>query len=437
MNYLAQDSARANRILGALNMADYLRLSPQLEAVQLQAGQVLEAPGHNGTHVHFPISCAATLVSATRDGDMSELALIGREGLIGLLALLGNAPVSMQAVVLRPGLAYRLPAPVFAAAMHSSAPLQALCLRHVQNLMLQMAQGVLCSMHHSVLQRLSSWLLYHCTVTGNDQVCATHETIAHMLGVRRESITQAAGQLQSSGCLSTSRGRITINDPQAMRAQVCECFSLLANDHQQLWESPLPQAQAGPVVGAFALAERALLPEPQMASAPERMTDGDGACGARYADIYDFAPVGLLSVDSQGRLVESNLAAAILLGISRSQCLQYRFVDFLQDDARSTFDAFHREVLSGRCRRHCDLALKAAAHRGPAMVRLEATVDESGEENRMVMIDVTDTYERLRQLQEHSAERTITMPEGRSWRLGAGSARPGSATAQGTRVFAG
>lgn len=401
MNYLNPESARANRILGALPMSDYLRLSPQLESVQLQAGQVLEAGGQNAAHVHFPVSCAATLVSATRDGDTSELALMGREGLIGLPALLGNAPLAMQAVVLRPGLAFRVPAPVFAATMQASPPLQALCMRYVQNLMLQMAQGVVCSLHHSVLQRLSSWLLYHRAVTESDQVRATHETIAHMLGVRRESITQAAGQLQAHGCLTTSRGRITIDDAQALQGHVCECFSLMADDHRQLWDVPLSPSLNGWSTGGEHPGDGE--------AAPEALPRGHGE-DSRYADIYDFAPVGLLSVDSQGRLVETNLAAAILLGISRSQCHQYRFVDFVQDEARASFEAFHREVLSGRCRRHCDVALKPAAHRRPAVVRLEATVDESGEENRMVMVDVTDTYEQLQQLQTPSP-----VPERMGW----------------------
>ncbi len=415
MNYLNPESARANRILGALPMNDYLRLSPQLESVQLQAGQVLEAGGQNAAHVHFPVSCAATLVSATRDGDTSELALMGREGLIGLPALLGNAPLGMQAVVLRPGLAFRVSTPVFAATLHSSAPLQALCLRYVQNLMLQMAQGVVCSLHHSVLQRLSSWLLYHRAVTESDQVRATHETIAHMLGVRRESITQAAGQLQAHGCLTTSRGRITIDDAQALQGHVCECYGLMANDHRQLWDMPLASGLNGWSNGgghngdgdADGLAQ---------ASAREPGEDG------RYADIYDFAPVGLLSLDHQGRLVETNLAAAILLGISRSQCHQYRFADFVQEETRERFEAFHREVLSGRCRRHCDVALKAAAHRGPAVVRLEATVDESGEENRMVMVDVTDTYERLQALQARDPA-----PEPMAWWAGTAAGGAGAA----------
>ena len=394
MNMVAQDSARSNRVLGALPMADYLPLAAQLEPVQLQVGQIVEAPGVQAAHVHFPVGCAITLVSATRDGEMSELALIGREGLVGLPALLGTPSGALQSVVLRPGLAYRIPSAAFTQAVQRSPALQGLALRYVQTLMLQMAQGVVCSLHHSVLQRLSTWLLFHQTVTASDQVRATHETIAHMLGVRRESITQAAGQLQSAGCISTSRGRISIHDPAGLRAQVCECFSMVEADHRQLWQSPSPQD--GHPTAAHALYWGAST-DTEALHAAEPETERDAEPG-RYADIYDFAPVGLLSVDSQGRLMEVNMAAAIELGISRSQCHQYRFVDFLQPESRSSFEQFHREVLSGKCRRHCELGLLPGTHRPAAVVRLDATVDESGEENRMVMVDITDSHRQMAQL---------------------------------------
>lgn len=387
MNMLASPSARSNRMLGALPMTDYLSLAPHLEPVQVQAGQVMQNAGGGCTHALFPVDCAVTLVSATRDGEMSELALIGREGVVGLPAFLGAPTTALQSVVLRPGLAYRLPAPVFAQSLQGCGTMQAMALRYVQNLMLQMAQGVVCSLHHSVLQRLSTWLLYHHTVTASDQVRATHETIAHMLGVRRESITQAAGLLQQAGCVSTSRGRITILDPLVLREHVCECFAMVEADHRHLWQAPhndLPvwcdDGQSSPI----ALSDGS--------SDALSVSENGGRDGDRYADIYDFAPVGLLSVDGQGRLIEANMAAAIQLGISRSQCAQYRFTDFLQPTSRATFEAFHREVLSGKCRRHCELRLMPASHRPSAVVRLDAVVDESGQENRMVMVDVSDSH---------------------------------------------
>ena len=406
MNMVSLDSARANRILGALPLAEYLALAPQLEAVQLQAGQIVEAPGVQASHVHFPVACAVTLVSATRDGEMSELALIGREGLLGLPALLGGPSGALQSVVLRPGLAYRMPSAAFAQLVQRSAVLQGLALRHVQTLMLQMAQGVVCSLHHSVLQRLSTWLLFHHTVTASDQVRATHETIAHMLGVRRESITQAAGQLQAAGCISISRGRITLHNPQGLGEHVCECFAMLEQDHRRLWQSAAPpDADAHEHPGGSL---------PLAAAANEAASDAITLVPeqGRYADIYDFAPVGLLSVDSEGRLIETNMAAAIQLGISRSQCQQYRFVDFLQPESRSAFELFHREVLSGKCRRHCELGLMPGVRRPGAVVRLDATVDESGEENRMVMVDITDSHRQMAQLlHAHGQDARLAAPQ--------------------------
>ena len=146
---------------------------------------------------------------------------------------------------------------------------------------------------------------------------------------------------------------------------------------------------------------------------------------ARYADIYDFAPVGLLSLDAQGRLMETNMAAAIELGISRSQCRQYSFADFLQVESRQTFMQFHHEVLSGKCRRHCEVGLQPGAHRSARVVRLDAVVDESGEESRMVMVDVTESHQQLAQLrhaQRHDGPATAPVPQGQSWWMPAGSA---------------
>ena len=393
MNMVTSPSPRANRILGALPMTDYLALAPHLEPVQVSAGQVMQAAGAACTHAHFPVDCAVTLVSATRDGDMSELALMGREGVVGLPGLLGPSSSALQSVVLRPGLAYRLPAQMFAKALQESSAMQVMALRYVQNLMLQMAQGVVCSLHHSVLQRLSTWLLYHHTVTESDQVKATHETIAHMLGVRRESITQAAGLLQQAGCLSTSRGRMTLHHPQGLREHVCECFSTIEEDHRQLWQLPVEASPPGAWSMSVAAPAHDGLPQASL-------LDGEARHEGRYADIYDFAPVGLLSVDSQGRLVEANMSAAIQLGISRSHCTQYRFEDFLQPPSREAFAQFHREVLSGKCRRHCELGLQPGLHKQAAIVRLDAVVDESGEESRMVMVDVTDQHRQLERLQQ-------------------------------------
>ena len=166
------------------------------------------------------------------------------------------------------------------------------------------------------------------------------------------------------------------------------------------------------------LGTQALLDRPTPGAARDEEVGGEVTGTSRYADIYDFAPVGLLSLDAQGRLIESNMAAAIQLGISRSQCRQYRFVDFLQAQSREAFGQFHREVLSGKCRRHCELGLQSGTHRPASVVRLDAVVDESGLESRMVMVDVTESHRQLAQLmheQHHEDGGSRPGGEGVSW----------------------
>jgi PAS domain-containing protein len=110
----------------------------------------------------------------------------------------------------------------------------------------------------------------------------------------------------------------------------------------------------------------------------------------KYVDAYDFAPVGFVTLDAQGRILQTNLAGAILLDIQRSQCQHHDFSDFLADESQAVFARFHQEVLGGQCRRHCVVHLTATAHRSALQVRIDATVDEWGVENRMVLIDVSE-----------------------------------------------
>jgi hypothetical protein len=95
-----------------------------------------------------------------------------------------------------------------------------------------------------------------------------------------------------------------------------------------------------------------------------------------------------VTLNAQGLVTQTNLSAAIMLDIQRSQCQHKPFIGFLDEPSRDLFMAFHREVLSGQCRRFCVVSLPASAHRKAMKLRIDATADESGEENRMVLIDV-------------------------------------------------
>ena len=112
-----------------------------------------------------------------------------------------------------------------------------------------------------------------------------------------------------------------------------------------------------------------------------------GADLQKYVDAYDFAPVGFATLDMRGHVMQTNLSGAIMLDIQRSQCQHTPFVDFLDEKSKMPFLIFHEEVLRGQCRRFCVVDLTPTAHRAAMTLRIDATSDESGEENRMVMID--------------------------------------------------
>lgn len=374
MSYPLTESARQNRILAGIPLSHYARLSEHLKPVHLTAGQVICESGASLEFVYFPTTCTTSLVSHTADGDSSELAMTGRDGMVGVSLVLGSGSMNHRAVVQCAGQAYRMPADVFQAELTRCRELQQLALCYVQSLITQMSQSIVCVAHHSVIERLCYWLLFNQDAVCSDQLNVTHETIANMLGVRRESITQALGKLQSAGLVSSGRGKIHIRDRDGLVESVCECFSLVCTETRRLYErlERLPD-----------FAEDAHLQDMQAG-------EQDHALLHKYQDAYDFAPVGFVSLDPQGRVVQTNLAGAIMLDIQRSQRTLSPLADFIAPADRASFLNFHQEVLSGKCRRYCEVTLCATAHRAEMVVRIDATLDEMGDECRLVMIDVTE-----------------------------------------------
>ncbi len=387
MSYPVTESARQNRILAGIPLIHYARLSDHLKPVHLAAGQVICESGESLEFVYFPTTCTTSLVAHTADGDSSELAMTGRDGMVGVSLVLGSGSMNHRAVVQCAGQAYRMPADVFQAELARCRELQQLALCYVQSLITQMSQSIVCVAHHSVIERLCYWLLFNQDAVCSDQLNVTHETIANMLGVRRESITQALGKLQSAGLVSSGRGKIHIRDRVGLVDSVCECFSLVCDETRRLYE----RLEHSPV-----LAEDEHLQEIQAGA-------HDHALLHKYQDAYDFAPVAFVSLDQRGRVVQTNLAGAIMLDIQRSQRTLSPLVDFMVPADQPLFLNFHQEVLSGKCRRYCEVTLCATAHRAEMVVRIDATLDEMGDECRLVMIDMTE--EKKMAAQELALER--------------------------------
>lgn len=383
MTYPMVESARQNRILAAVPLNHYARLVEHLKPVDLAAGQVICEAGEALDFVYFPTTCTASLVSHTADGGSSELAMTGRDGMVGVSLVLGSGSMNHRAVVQCAGQAYKMPVDVFQTELTRCRELQQLALCYVQSLITQMAQSIVCIGHHSVSERLCYWLLFNQDALLSDQLNVTHETIANMLGVRRESITQALGKLQSAGLVASGRGRINILDRDGLTDCVCECFSLVTAETRRL----------------YARAERSPITDAGLDDFQEPLVED--ALLHKYQDAYDFAPVGFVSLDKSGQVVQTNLAGAIMLDVQRSQRSPMAFVLHMNVSDQARFQDFHQEVLSGKCRRYCEVTLSATDHRPEMMVRIDATLDDVGDECRLVMIDVTQEKRQVAQELDH------------------------------------
>jgi CRP-like cAMP-binding protein len=221
----------ANRLLAQLP-PDILRdWRAQLEPVDMPLGQVLFDGSALPSHVWFPATAIVCPLIVLNNGDTAAMAVIGREGLVGLSALVSDRAMPSRAVVQCAGSGFRLRADVARQAFDSSAPFRQLVLRHLHALMTQVAQNAVCNRHHSVTQQLCRWLLHTLDrLTGAD-LEMTHELLAQILGVRREGVTMAAFKLQAAGVIRYARGHIAVLDRAGLEHGACECYATIANEY--------------------------------------------------------------------------------------------------------------------------------------------------------------------------------------------------------------
>jgi len=232
-------SPSQNYLLAALSAVELGRLSPGLESVALLQGEVLYEPGQTLQHVYFPTSAIVSLNCLTESGATSDIALVGREGALGIPLVMGSQAALTAAVVCVSGHGWRLKKPVLLQELlrtggRRAGVLQHLLLRYSQALMSQLAQTAVCNRHHSVEQQLCRWLLSTLDRLPSNELTMTHEHIASMLGVRREGITEAAGRLQQAGFIRYYRGHITVLDRAGLETRVCECYAVVKKEHEHL-----------------------------------------------------------------------------------------------------------------------------------------------------------------------------------------------------------
>jgi CRP-like cAMP-binding protein len=225
---------RQNQLLAALPGEDFARISKKLKLVTLPLSEVLYEAGSRQRSVYFPTTAIVSLLYMLADGASAEIAVVGNEGIIGVSLFMGGETTPSRGVVQSAGYAYRLSGKFLKEEFTRGGAMQHLLLRYTQALLTQMAQTAVCNRHHSVDQQLCRWLLLSLDRLVGNELVMTQELIANMLGVRREGVTEAAGNLQDAGLIKYSRGRITVLNRDGLEARTCECYGVVKKEFDRL-----------------------------------------------------------------------------------------------------------------------------------------------------------------------------------------------------------
>lgn len=231
---LPPHSPLQNRLLAALPTAEFGRLSPHLELVTMPLGKALYESGGRLEHVYFPTTSIVSLLYVLEDGASAEIAVVGYEGILGISLFMGGETTPGRAVVQSAGHGYRLEAYLLKQEFNRAGPVLRLLLRYTQALITQMTQTAVCNRHHSVEQQLCRWLLLCLDRLSTDSLTMTQELMANMLGVRREGVTEAAGNLQRAGLIRYSRGHIEVLNRPGLEKTVCECYGVVKLEFDRL-----------------------------------------------------------------------------------------------------------------------------------------------------------------------------------------------------------
>ena len=216
-----------NRLLLALPTRNLKRLMPELEHIRCPRALVLMNADSSLDHVFFPDSGVVSVLAVYADGNIIEMATIGREGCTGVQAALGAKQSSVQLLVQIPGSAAKMSRAAFMRAMESMPAFRALMYAYTQAFLEQVMVSVACNGAHSLKQRLARWLLMMRDRGDDDTLPISQNLLAEMLGVQRPTITNAARELDHAGLIERGRRQVTILDRKGLTGASCECYQLV------------------------------------------------------------------------------------------------------------------------------------------------------------------------------------------------------------------
>lgn len=255
-------SPNKNFLLAALPAADLEHLRPRLELCLLTVGQVVSECGETPEYAYFPTTCIVSMVSMLENGNSAEISVVGNEGVVGISLFMGGENTSCRVVVQASGYAYKLHSKYLKTEFAQHGALMQLMLRYTQAVITQVTQTAVCYRHHTIDQQYCRWLLLSLDRQQTHHIKMTQIQIANMLGVRRESVTEAALKLQKLGVIEYSRGNITVLNRAKLEQLSCECYAVVKKETARLFPVKTPDymyanlAQAARQKNAFSAVAR-------------------------------------------------------------------------------------------------------------------------------------------------------------------------------------
>jgi CRP-like cAMP-binding protein len=228
------DPQSLNHLLAVVDAAEFQLLRPHLTTVELHSKEILWEANRPIEAVYFPHNAVASVVALTAGDIAVEVGSIGCEGMVGLPVLFGSESSVSRAMVQIAGQADRLDAAALTREVMRHASLRRVLNLYAQGFVTQISQSTACNRLHSAEQRLARWLLICRDRTGRNELPMTHETMALMLGVRRATVTEAAGLLQRKGMIRYRRGLVSVMDRAGLEATACECYDIVRKEFDRL-----------------------------------------------------------------------------------------------------------------------------------------------------------------------------------------------------------
>ncbi len=223
-----------NQLLADLSEAAYQRIQPYLQLKAMRLGKILYEPLEPITKAYFPVTALLSWISLLEDGTLTEIALVGNEGMTGLPIIWGGGFTPNSAIVQFPGDVMILNAEPLLEEFHRGGDFSSLIFHYMQAVFTQVAQNAMCNRQHTTEERLARWLLSVQDSVQQDEMTLTHEFIAKMLGIRRSSVTVSAGMLQQAGMIRYTRGRMSILDRARLEDTACECYRTVQDEYHRL-----------------------------------------------------------------------------------------------------------------------------------------------------------------------------------------------------------